>query len=110
MKLVVALIRPEQLPAIKQSLHEAQFQQLTAMSVMGTAPRTEQQMYRGVERKASLFRRVRVEVAVQDSQVDAAIKAIESAAKETGGWGRIIVIDLHDAVRIWTGERGEQAI
>ena len=35
---------------------------------------------------------------------------IEIGAKETGGWGRILVIDLHDAVMIWTGERGEDAI
>ena len=110
MKLVVALIRPEQLPAIKQSLYEADFHQLTATSVMGTAPRTEQQMYRGVERKVSLFRRVRVEIAVRDSMVEAAVKANESGAKETGGWGRILIVDLHDAVTIWTGERGEQAI
>ena len=110
MKLVVALIRPEQLPAIKQSLYDADFHQLTASSVMGTAPRTEQQMYRGVERKVSLFRRVRVEIALKDSMVEPAIKAIESGAKETGGWGRILVVDLHDAVMIWTGERGEEAI
>ena len=110
MKLVVALIRPEQLPAIKQSLYDAEFHHLTASIVMGTAPRTEQQMYRGVERKVSLFRRVRVEIALKDSMVDAAIKAIEIGAKETGGWGRILVIDLHDAVMIWTGERGEDAI
>lgn len=110
MKIVAALIRPEQLPSVKHALHCAEFNQLTAMSVMGTAPKTEQQMYRGVERQVSLFRRVRVEIAVKDSQVDAAIKAIETGAKESGGWGRVFVIDLHDAFTVWTGERGEDAI
>ena len=110
MKLVYALIRPEQLPAVKRALFEAQIHRLTVMNVLGTAPRTEQQMYRGVERKVSLFRRVRVEIALQDSMVDSAMKAIESGAKETGGWGRILVLDLQDALTIWTGERGEGAI
>ena len=60
MKLVVALIRPEQLPAVKSSLHEAGFVKLTATTVMGTAPRTEQRKYRGIEQKVNLFRRVRL--------------------------------------------------
>ena len=110
MKLVVALIRPEQLPAVKQALHEAEFNQFTASTVMGTAPRTEQQMYRGVERQVSLFRRVRVEIAVKDSMVEKAMKAIDVGAKESGGWGRVLVVDLHDALTIWTGERGEDAL
>jgi hypothetical protein len=45
MKLVIAVIRPEQLPAVKQALFDAQIQHLTATTVMGTAPKSEQQMY-----------------------------------------------------------------
>lgn len=110
MKLVVALIRPEQLPAVKFALQEADFNQLTASTVMGTAPRSEQQMYRGVERQVSLFRRVRVEIALPDAKVEEAVKAIEVGAKESGGWGRVFVVDLHDALTVWTGDRGEDAL
>lgn len=110
MKLVYALIRPEQLPAVKHALFEAQIQRLTAMNVLGTAPMAEQQMFRGIEKKVELFQRVRVEVAVNDSMVEKAIDAISRGAMESGGHGRIFVIDLHDAVTIWTGLRGPKAI
>ena len=110
MKLVIAIIRPEQLPAVKQALFDAQIRHLTATTVMGTAPRTEQQMFRGVQREVSLFRRVRVEVAVDDSQVEPAIEAISRGAHETGGWGRIMIQPLEDVVTIWTGVRGPRAL
>lgn len=110
MKLVVALIRSEQLPAVKQALFDAQIIHLTASAVMGTAPKSEQQMYRGVAREVSLFRRIRVEVAVTDAQLETAIEAISRGARETGGWGRIMVQPLEDVVTIWTGVRGSRAL
>jgi nitrogen regulatory protein P-II 1 len=108
--MIVALIRPEQLPAVKQSLFDAQIRHMTAMTVLGTAPRTEQQMYRGVQREVSLFQRVRLEVCVNDSLVEPAIQAISEGAKETGGWGRLFVLNLEDVVKVWTGERGPHAL
>ena len=77
---------------------------------MGTAPQTEQQMYRGVQREVSLFPRIRVELAVNDSEVETAIDAISRGAHETGGWGRIMVQPLDDVVTIWTGVRGPRAL
>ena len=67
MKLVIAVIKPEQLPAVKRSLFDAQIRHMTAMPVLGTTTRTEQAMYRGVQREVSLFNRVRLEVAVNDA-------------------------------------------
>jgi nitrogen regulatory protein P-II 2 len=110
MKLVTALIRSEQLPSVKAALFDAQIRHLTATSVLGTAPKSEQQMYRGVAREVSLFRRVRVEVAVNDEQLEPAIEAISAGAKAAGGWGRIFVTELQEAITIWTGERGPHAI
>lgn len=110
MKLVIATIRSEQLPAVKQALFDVQIAHLTATTVMGTAPRSEQQMYRGVQREVSLFRRVRVEVAVNDADVEKAIEAISRGARETGGWGRIFVQPLEEVVTIWTGERGPRTL
>ncbi len=110
MKLVIAVIRPEQLPAVKQALFDVQIRRITATTVMGTAPQTEQQMYRGVQREVSLFPRIRVELAVNDSELETAIEAISRGAHETGGWGRILVQPLEEVVTIWTGVRGSRAL
>jgi nitrogen regulatory protein P-II 1 len=110
MKMVVAVIRSEQLPAVKDALFEAGFRNLTATAVMGTAPKTEQQMFRGVRREVTLFRRVRLEVVVTDAVVEEAIRAITRGAKDTGGWGRIFVTEVHEVVNIWTDERGPEAL
>ena len=110
MKLVIAVIRPEQLPAVKQALFDVQIRRITATTVMGTAPQTEQQMYRGVQREVSLFPRIRVELAVNDSELETAIEAISRGAHETGGWGRILVQPLEEVVTIWTGVRGTRAL
>ena len=110
MKLVIEVIRPEQLPAVKQALFDAQIRRITATTVMGTAPQTEQQMYRGVQREVTLFPRIRVELAVNDSELETAIEAISRGAHETGGWGRILVQPLEEVVTIWTGVRGTRAL
>jgi nitrogen regulatory protein PII len=110
MKQVVVYLRPEQLPAVKQALYDAEIRHLTAISVLGTAPKTEQLMYRGVEREVELFRRMRVEVNVQDAMLESTIDAISRGAMASGGFGKIFVTELHDVVKIWTGERGTRAL
>ncbi len=110
MKLVTAVIRPEQLPAVKRALFAAQIRHLTAQTVLGTAAKSEQSMYRGVEREVSLFNRVRIEVAINDDYLEAAIGAISEGAHEEGGHGRIFVTELQEVVTIWTGERGPRAL
>ena len=109
MKLVIAFIRQEQLPAVKRALFDAQMRHFTAMMVVGTAPNTEQQLYRGEAREVSLFNRIRLEVAAKDSQVETVIKAISEGSMESGGWGRIMVTPINEMVKIWTGERGNLA-
>jgi nitrogen regulatory protein P-II 1 len=110
MKLIVTILRPEQLPSVKRALFAAGLRNLTASTTMGTAPKSEQQKYRGVAREVSLFPRVRLELVVIDDNTEKAIKAITEGAKETGGWGRIFVTKLDDAVTIWTGDRGDDAL
>jgi nitrogen regulatory protein PII len=104
MKLVTALLRPEQFPAVKKALFDAEFRRLTAASVMGTVPVTEQMMYRGEAREISLFRRVKVEVYVDDEQVDLAVEKIAEGARMHGAWGRVFVTDVVSSRVIWTGE------
>ena len=110
MKMVVALIRPEQLPAVKTSLHEAGFVKLTATTVMGTAPRTEQRKYRGVEQKVSLKQRIRLELGLRDADVEIALAALRQGALETGGHGVVFVTELVDVMTLWNGERGSRAL
>jgi nitrogen regulatory protein PII len=110
MKFIIAYIRPEQLPAVKESLAEAEIFHFTASSVLGTAPKAEQRMFRGVEQKVSLFRRVRLELALKEALVEPAIEALSQGAMKSGGAGRIYVTELNDVIKIWTGERGDRAL
>ena len=109
MKLVTALLRSEQVPAVKKALFDADFRRLTATSVMGTAPVSEQNMYRGEARVISLFRRVKVEIYVEDEQVELAIEMISQGAKIHGGWGKIFVTNVESTQVIWEGESSDDA-
>ena len=110
MKLVTALIRPEQLPSVKNALFDAQLKHFTATTAVGTGSRTEQEMYRGQQREISLFDRIRVELALNDSSVEQAVEAISAGCMASGGYGRILVTELHDAMTVWTGERGPRSL
>jgi nitrogen regulatory protein PII len=110
MKLLTAMIRPEQLPAVKKALFDAQFKHFTASTAVGTGSRSEQEMYRGQQREISLFDRVRVELALNDASVEPAIEAIAAGCMDSGGYGRILVTELHDAMTVWSGERGPRSL
>jgi nitrogen regulatory protein P-II 1 len=110
MKLVIAIIHPEQLPAVKQALFDAEVRRFTASTVQGTVPKAEQQTYRGVEHEVSLFNRIRLEIAVNDAFLEPTIEAICSGAAKTGGHGKIFVTELLDIINAWNGERGPRTI
>ncbi len=110
MKMITAILRPEQLPEVKQALFDADMRHMTAIPVLGTAPKTEQQMFRGVRREVELCKRVRVEVAVKDEKLDSTIEAITHGAKESGGFGKIFVTEINDVITIWTDNRGDEAL
>jgi nitrogen regulatory protein P-II 2 len=110
MKLIIVIIQPGQLPDVKNALFESGIRQMTASTVMGTAPKSEQQQYRGVQREITLFNRTRLEIAVEDSMLEKAIESITRGAKESGGSGKILVTELYDAMTVWTGERGEDSL
>ena len=110
MKMIIGYIRPEQLPDIKQALFDAEFRHFTAATIMGTAPKTEQMMYRGVERDVSLFKRVKIELIVNEALVESAVKAFSRGAMESGGYGKLFITNVDEVVKIWTGERGTGAL
>jgi nitrogen regulatory protein P-II 1 len=111
MKLVVAIIQPQQLPAVKQSLFDAQIKHLTATNVLGTAPEgAEVRSFRGIAHEVSLFQKVRLEVMLKEEMVDRAVDAIVRGGQDSGGFGIVYVTDIHDVVVVRTGERGERAV
>jgi nitrogen regulatory protein P-II 1 len=112
MKKVESIIRPHLLDAVKNALQEVGVVGMTVCEVKGFGrQRGHTETYRGSEYKVDFLPKLKIEVALPDALVDAAVEAIMKTAR-TGkfGDGKIFVSDLEDVVRIRTGERGEQAL
>jgi nitrogen regulatory protein PII len=112
MKLVRALIRGFKLADVQQALVRAGVEGLTVTEVHGSGrQRGHREHYRGAEYQVDLLPKLELEVVVPDGRVGVIVEAIEKSAY-TGrlGDGTIFVEPVHDAIRIRTGERGEQAL
>jgi nitrogen regulatory protein P-II 1 len=112
MKKLEAIIRSERLQAVQDALDELGASGLTVSEVMGCGRQkgyTEQ--YRGSRANISLLPKIKVESVLPDHVVDQAVEAVVAAAY-TGqpGDGRIFVWPIEQAVRIRTGERGEEVV
>lgn len=112
MKLVVAIIQPHKLECVLEELDENKIYLKTVSNVLGCGRqkgRTE--IYRGKKETGNLLKKVRLEIAVNDNYVEAAVKAIIKGSR-TGniGDGKIFILDLAECVRIRTGEKGGEAI
>ncbi len=115
MKMIVAIIRPEKLEAVQQALNAREVYLMTVSDVRGCGrQRGFTEFYRGTELQIRLLPKIKLEIAVNEAFVDAAVEAIVHAARvgPTGqiGDGKIFVLPLDDCVRIRTGERGSAAI
>ncbi|HTU92424.1 MAG TPA: P-II family nitrogen regulator [Gemmataceae bacterium] len=115
MKLIVAIIRPERLEAVQQALNEHDVYLMTVSDVRGCGrQRGYTEVYRSTEFQVRLLPKLKLEIAVNEAFVEAAVEAIVHAARtpETGqvGDGKIFVLPLDDCIRIRTGERGSDAI
>jgi nitrogen regulatory protein P-II 1 len=112
MKKIEAIIRPDKLQEVQDSLDQLGVSGLTVSEVMGCGRQkgyTEQ--YRGSRANISLLPKLKVESVVSNDVVDMAVDAIVASAYtgETGD-GRVFVWDVEEAVRIRTGERGEETV
>jgi len=115
MKMVMAIIQPSRLEAVKTLLHTAGITGLTVSDARGVGrQRGRTETYRGHEYTVDLIPKVRIEIAAEDNAVDRIIDAIVKGAKSGAegkvGDGKIFVTPLEEVVRIRTGEVGEAAI
>ena len=112
MKLIVAIIQPHKLDAVKTALEGVDVHLMTVTEVLGQGRQKGlTEVYRGAKEAGGLLKKIRLDIAVNDNFVEPAIAAIAKGA-HTGevGDGKIFVLDLKDCIRISTGERGGIAI
>jgi nitrogen regulatory protein P-II 1 len=112
MQKVEAIIKPFKLDEVKESLNGIGIQGITVSEVKGFGrQKGHTELYRGAEYVVDFLPKIKVEVVVPDDLVEKVTDAIQSAAN-TGriGDGKIFVIPVGEAVRIRTGERGDDAI
>jgi nitrogen regulatory protein P-II 2 len=112
MKLVTAIIKPFKLDDVREAISEIGIDGLTVTEVKGFGrQKGHTELYRGAEYQVDFLPKVKLEVAVQDDQVERLVEAIVGAAK-TGkiGDGKVFVYDLEQAVRIRTGEVDTEAL
>lgn len=112
MKKIECILRPGKLEEVKEALNQFGVQGMTVLQVMGCGlQKGRKEVYRGTELTINLLPKVKLEVVVRDSDVDKVVGLIRQAAM-TGaiGDGKIFVSTVDNAVRIRTGETGEDAI
>ena len=112
MKKIEAIIKPFKLDEVKEALHEIGIQGITVLEAKGFGrQKGHTELYRGAEYQVDFLPKVKLEIAVQDDQVERLVEAIVGAAK-TGkiGDGKVFVYDLEHAVRIRTGESDSDAL
>lgn len=115
MKLIIAIIQPDKLEAVKEALTEVEVVRLTVMDCQGFGRQKGQTgVYRGHQFSVNLLRKVQLQIAVNDDfvkpTVDAILKGGRTGEKGQIGDGKIFVLPMDDCIRIRTGERGSEAI
>ncbi len=112
MKMVAAVIKHFKLDEVKDALSQAGVQGMTLTEVKGFGRQKGHiEIYRGSSYEVRFIPKLKIEVAIADEKLEEVVKVIRDAAL-TGeiGDGKIFVYDLKDAIRIRTGERGEEAL
>ena len=113
MKLIVAIIQPEELPEIKEELVRREIHKFTVTNALGQGKEIPiHEVYRGIAHDITLLKKVRIEIAVNNNYVDRVIEAICTVANkyEDKGRGKIFVMPIEECIRIRAGEKGKDAI
>jgi len=112
MKKIEAIVKPFKLDEVKEALQGVGIQGMTVTEVKGFGrQKGHTELYRGAEYVVDFLPKIKIELVVSDELADKAVSAIVEAAN-TGriGDGKIFVIDIEEAIRIRTGERGPDAV
>jgi nitrogen regulatory protein P-II 2 len=115
MKLILAIIQPSKVEAVKEALNKVEVFRLTMIDVRGFGrQKGHSEVYRGHELTVNLLHKVQLQIAVNEDFVEPTVNAIMEAGR-TGpegriGDGKIFILPLEDCIRIRTGERGPEAI
>ncbi len=112
MKMIAAIIKPFKLDDVREALSHKDIHGMTVIEVKGFGrQKGHTELYRGSEYVVDFLPKVKLEVAVSDDQLETVLETISEAAN-TGkiGDGKVFVYDLHEVMRIRTGERGDEAI
>jgi nitrogen regulatory protein P-II 1 len=112
LKKIEAIIKPFKLDEVKDALQDIGIQGITVVEARGFGrQKGHAELYRGAEYVVDFLPKVKIEVVVPDQRLEAALDAIQKAAR-TGkiGDGKIFVFDVEQAIRIRTGETGTDAI
>ncbi len=112
MKKVEMIIKPFKLDEVKDALHEIGVQGMTITEVKGFGrQKGHTELYRGAEYVVDFLPKVKIDVVIEDSQLEEVLESVEETAR-TGriGDGKIFVSTIEEVIRIRTGERGEAAI
>ncbi|MBN1846957.1 MAG: P-II family nitrogen regulator [Deltaproteobacteria bacterium] len=112
MKKIEAIIKPFKLDDVKEGLSVLGIKGLTVSEVKGFGrQRGHKEIYRGAEYEVDFVPKIKLEIVVDDDQVESVVKIIQGKA-QTGkiGDGKIFIISIEEAIRIRTGEKGQDAI
>ena len=112
MKLIKAIVKPFKLEEVKDALAEIGIEGMTVSEVKGFGrQKGHTEIYRGSEYTVDFLPKSMIEVAVTDDQADKVVdKIIESANTGKIGDGKVFVLPVEDAIRIRTGDRGDEAV
>jgi nitrogen regulatory protein P-II 1 len=112
MKKIEAIIKPFKLDEVKEALNDIGLKGITVLEAKGFGrQKGHTELYRGAEYVVDFLPKVKLELVIEDEMVEKAVEAIRAAA-QTGriGDGKIFVSPIEEAVRIRTGERGNEAV
>jgi nitrogen regulatory protein P-II 2 len=112
MKYIVAIIKPSKLEVVREALTTIGVEGLTTSEVSGFGrQKGHTEIYRGAEYAISFVPKTKIEIAVVDALANDVIETIQNVANTDNiGDGKIFVHELADAIRVRTGERGEEAL
>jgi nitrogen regulatory protein P-II 1 len=115
MKLILAIIQPQRLEAVKEALNKVEVFRLTVVDVQGFGrQKGRSEVFRGHEVTTNLVRKIQLQIAVNEDFVEPTVNAIMEAGRTAPegriGDGKIFIVPLEDVIRIRTGERGPEAI